>query len=103
MPKQLSLSDLSAANFEPLEGQGFLVAHPGHQETLILEQVTHETYEQAGAHKAFSLFLRGESSSVMLNQGIHMLQHTELGSLEIFMVPIGRYPDGSHRYQIVFN
>ena len=49
----------------------------------------------------FSLLFRGPLTP-LLPQRIHRLAHPELGTLEIFIVPVG--PDGAgQRYEAIFN
>jgi hypothetical protein len=53
--------------------------------------------------QAFSLIFRGPLDR-LLPQGTYPIQHPTMGTLEIFLVPLG--PDGDtklHRYQAVFN
>jgi hypothetical protein len=51
--------------------------------------------------EAFSLFFRGPSNPQLL-QGIHKLRHTQLGELEVFLVPVGQDKDG-FQYEAAFN
>lgn len=48
----------------------------------------------------FSLFFLGPAD-VLLRQQIVPLEHAALGRLEIFLVPIGREPEG-YKYEAVF-
>ncbi len=102
MSQSISLADLTADHFEPLVGQGFRVRHPEHEETLTLERLERKNAPIMG-RIPFSLFFRGESQTVLLNQHIHPMDQESLGQLEIFLVPIGRNPDGTHEYQAVFS
>lgn len=47
----------------------------------------------------FSIFLKGPGP---LPQGTYALEHERLGSHDIFIVPVGREPDG-FRYEAVFS
>jgi hypothetical protein len=49
----------------------------------------------------FSLVFLGPADPV-LTQGIHHIQHDELGELDLFLVPIGPGPDGGQQYQSLF-
>lgn len=99
----LSLADLTVEHFQPLVGKGFKVAHPEHQETLTLQVVEPGGKWRDSARASFSLIFRGESSSVLLNQGLHPIEAADLGKLEVFLVPIERNADGTHLYQVVFS
>ena len=50
---------------------------------------------------SFSLLFRGGSHFV-LSQHIFTLEHPALGTLDLFLVPVGREPDG-YRYEAVFS
>ena len=49
----------------------------------------------------FSLFFRGPAD-VYLPQMTYHTEHDALGELDLFIVPVGRQPDG-FRYEAVFN
>lgn len=49
----------------------------------------------------FSLVFR-TSNEVMLAQGLHRFEHSEMGSLDLFIVPIERDESGT-LYEAVFN
>jgi hypothetical protein len=49
----------------------------------------------------FSVFFRGPLD-YLLQQGTYHMEHDQLGAMDIFIVPIGREPDGFH-YEAVFN
>ena len=52
-------------------------------------------------YEVFSLVLRGPADR-FLPQSIHKLDHDRLGSLEIFLVPVGQDQEG-YEYEAVFN
>lgn len=56
---------------------------------------------EPGGMERFSLFFYGPGD-VMLNQGTFTLDHPAMGELILFMVPVGRDPQG-FRYEVVFN
>lgn len=56
---------------------------------------------EAANMERFSLFFQGPGD-IMLNQGTFTLEHPSMGELMLFMVPIGRDPEG-FRYEVVFN
>ena len=49
----------------------------------------------------FSLVFRGPRGTP-LQQGTYQLQHTQLGTFDLFLVPVGRDHDGVY-YEAVFN
>ena len=49
----------------------------------------------------FSIFFRGPAD-IYLPQMTYRMQHDAMGELYLFIVPIGRQPDG-FRYEAVFN
>lgn len=51
--------------------------------------------------ESFSLIFRGPLE-IPLRQRIHRLNHPALGSLELFMVPVGK-DEGSRYYEVLFN
>ncbi|MEA1673339.1 DUF6916 family protein [Nitrospirillum sp. BR 11163] len=99
------LGDLTAQNFLPLIDQEFTVTYPDYQETLILSKVDHGKKSAAPGRfrDPFSLLFNGTDRNTMLNQHIHPLTHPALGTLEIFLVPLGRNEDGTYFYQAVFS
>ncbi len=79
--------------FELLRGEG---------EPLELELVEITGGEGAFANSySFSLVFRG-GPHFTLQQHIFTLEHDRLGTLDLFLVPIGRDP-GGFRYEAVFN
>ena len=56
---------------------------------------------QAPDERRFSLMFRGPAQPV-LQQAIHTLEHAVLGTLVIFLVPVGRDAQGV-QYQAIFN
>ena len=51
--------------------------------------------------QAFSILFRGPLDPIF-GQGLYRLEHDRLGAFDLFIVPIGREPDGM-RYEAVFN
>jgi len=49
----------------------------------------------------FSLVFRGPNEA-FLGQGTRRMRHETIGSLQLFLVPIGQEPEG-YRYEAVFN
>jgi hypothetical protein len=56
---------------------------------------------RSGAAERFSLVFRG-ALDFFLPQSIYRIEHERLGAFELFLVAIGREPDG-FRYEAVFN
>lgn len=74
---------------------------------IELELVEVKTYvnkdkpgEQGGMER-FSLFFYGPSE-IFLPQGTYPLTHSQMGDLELFLVPVARHERG-FRYEAVFN
>lgn len=57
---------------------------------------------QPGARRPFSLWFTHPRRDAYLPQRVYRLEHPDLGTLEIFLVPLG--PDaGGMRYEAVFS
>jgi hypothetical protein len=99
------MPDLSIETFLPHLETEFRVADPPGTEpvTLRLTEVGGlGTQPNAPRSDPFSLEFTGPSQPA-LDQRIYRLEHHELGTLDIFLVPIGPDPTGSPRYEAVFN
>lgn len=95
------LDTLTHETFSSHLGTTFEVRLDGR--TLALELVEVTPYRgdgAAGSRQPFSVFFRGPAE-VYLPQQIVPLHHERLGQLDIFLVPVGRQPDG-YRYEAVF-
>lgn len=95
----MSLSSLTAADFEPHVGKDFVITAAGAKVSVRLAQVERlGTALRAGG--AFSLsFL--SAPGPFLPQGIYPIAHPELGMLDVFIVPLGP-KDGENNYQVIF-
>jgi hypothetical protein len=96
---------LSAETFAPHRGTAF-AADPGdggEPVVLRLDEVT-PGRAQPGAPREnpFSLVFTGPPDQV-LGQGLYELSHPVLGTVAIFVVPLGPGPDGRPRYEAIFN
>lgn len=96
------LQDLTAASFEENLGSRFRI-HTDEAHTLeaeLIQVACHEAHD--GPRKQpFSVYLRGPRN-VVLPQQIYRVEHERMGTMEIFLVPVG--PDGQGmRYEAVFN
>lgn len=55
-----------------------------------------------GGRRPFSLIFVGPVSDRYLLQGTYSLEHDSLGSLDLFLVPLGPQA-GRMRYEVIFN
>ncbi len=90
-------AEIAAADFAPHVGRDF----PTDEGPLRLVEVTPARDAIARGHRAFSLVFRGAPEQP-LAQGIRSIDHPTLGTLSIFVVPIGPDAHGL-RYEAVFN
>lgn len=98
------LDRIAIDDFAPLIGEKFAVEYPDHRDTLTLTEVQRtKTLPPEGLRQGFSLMFESDSRTVVLGQGIHPLSHPHIGRLEVFMVPVGRKPEGSFVYQVAFS
>src|SRR5262245_8377676 len=70
---------------------------------LTLVSVTHrhiEPHEQAGMERFSALFMG--PSEIFLPQQTYRLSHPEMGEFDIFLVALGKEPEG-FRYEAVYN
>jgi hypothetical protein len=101
----LTIADLRLDHFTALIGESFTVRYPDVTETLRLTKAegTRSDDDPRRQRQPFSLIFEGSTPNLMLNQMMHPIDHQELGCHDIFIVPIGRTPDGTTRYQASFN
>ena len=99
----MELQDLTYDTFRDRKGQSFRDTEAGIDlELLEVDDLTAVARNvPADARTPFSLIFRAPAEPA-LSQGIRPLEHDELGTLEIFVVPIAQEPDGM-RYQAVFS
>ena len=102
------LDRLTLDSFTPLISQPFRLVLPDgttlDAELESAREVPASGWQPAGSEqsrKPFSLVFLGRSQ-VVLPQSIYRLQNETLGELEIFIVPIGRKPEGII-YEAVFS
>lgn len=97
---------LSIAFFEPLVGSEFrTVAVDGSEHTLVLESATpyerrEESRSALSRQTPFTLTFRG--TQTILPQQIYTMRHPIAGSVDIFIVPVGRDARGT-QYEAIFN
>jgi hypothetical protein len=61
----------------------------------------HQQPSAASHQERFSLVFRGPHDR-LLQQGMYRLRHSQLGALELFLVPVGQDHEGLY-YEAVFN
>jgi hypothetical protein len=69
---------------------------------LVTVQATRVHDFPGKTREPFSLFFDG-TTGMLCPQGLYRLQHVSGWKVELFLVPIAGHPDGSYRYQAVFN
>jgi hypothetical protein len=94
----VDLQDLTLESFAGLVGEPFSLQVAPEPLPLVLEEA--EAVSGGDTREAFSLVFRGPFDP-LLAQGIHPVEHADLGRLEIFLVPIGRDAAGA-LYQAIF-
>ncbi len=97
------LESLTIADFAPRVGQRFSVGSPEEGVTFDTELVEATAVGEAagpGGRVPFSLVFRAPAG-VVLPQRIYRVEHADLGTVDIFLVPIG--PDArGMRYEAIF-
>jgi hypothetical protein len=91
----IELHSVTAATFAEHLHESFAV-DAGEGQPLSFELVEVASSEGAATGRPFSAVFLGPAEPV-LRQRIHRLEHAELGSLELFLVPIG-----PGRYEAIF-
>ena len=90
------LATLTAADFTALRGDRLRIV-PGSGAPFEAELVdVSEIPREPGGRAPFSLVFQA-AHATSLPQGIHRVEHEQLGAIEIFLVPIG-----PGRYEAVF-
>ena len=94
-----SLADLKVTDFETRKGETFRLRAP--QATLDFELVEISRLGDSGREGgAFSLVFRTPRGP-FLPQAIYPVDHAALGTLDVFVVPIGPISDGNG-YEVIF-
>ena len=94
------LDSLKRTTFAKHINSEFQVHDPADQSfALKLIQVVPRT--KTAQFEAFSLLFHGPSAHFM-PQGIHKIKHTQLGEIDLFLVPVGKNENG-FEYEAVFN
>jgi hypothetical protein len=88
--------------FSDRQGDRFLVSVPdGVVELTLIEATVLPTRVNAARREPFSVVFLGQRDC-RLTQGTHTFEHEELGSFEMFIVPIAPVEQGP-RYEAIFN
>lgn len=95
----MRLDELTLATFEPLVGDPFVIEAGAETLDFVLASAT-SAGERPEGRDPFSLTFRGPGEP-LLPQAIYALRHDGLGTLEIFIVPIGRDENGA-LYEAIF-
>jgi hypothetical protein len=103
MPMQKTPTSQDFANCKDELFKAFAPESTDHVE-LRLTDVNTISSELANAQQkvSYSLLFEGPQSP-FLAQGLYQLDNQSLGSMEIFLVPIGQKSSGAYCYQAVFN
>lgn len=97
----MSAEELTLETFAPYVARTFMVSTEEDSfEAELIEASPMGTTRGPTGRQAFSLVLRGPRSEAP-RQGVYRVAHGELGTLEIFMVPIGP-DDKGMKYEAVF-
>ena len=100
--RMLDLATASRTQFEPCVGQTFeLPATNGTIALTLAEARPLGTTRPGAARDPFALTFHG-APALRLPQGIYRLEHTTLGSMEIFLVQVAADATASH-FEAVFN
>jgi hypothetical protein len=76
-----------------------LIAGP--ESAMEVELIEFKAGSKSAHHEAFSIVFRAPAEAP-LEQRIYRLEHESMGGFELFLVPIGKSPEGVS-YEAVFN
>jgi hypothetical protein len=76
-----------------------LIAGP--ETAMEVELIEFKAGSKSADHEAFSIVFQAPVDAP-LEQRIYRLEHESMGAFELFLVPIGKSPEGV-RYEAVFN
>jgi hypothetical protein len=98
----LNVADVTLEAFEPYVEQTFRVSGAGDVafEAELIEASPMGRTVGPNGRRAFSLVLRGPETSTPLQQ-VYRVEHEAVGTLDLFLVPIGPDAEGM-RYEAVF-
>jgi hypothetical protein len=96
----VNLEDLTLAMFEPLVGETFALDAGADEPLVLVLAAAAPAGEQPRGRAPFSLLFHGPPQP-LLAQATYRLEHTALGTLEIFIVPLGQDAQAT-RYEAIF-
>lgn len=98
-----TLAELSRTSFEPLLHARFSM-RVGPELSLELElvELTSLGAARGSWREPFSLIFAGPGAP-WVSQGTYAIEHPELGSQPLFVVPVGPDARGRMQYQAIFN
>lgn len=98
--KLLTMEDFSSKRGDDFE---MIVENEGLLNLVLTEIVPINNYHYPDKKReSFSLFFEGTKNK-HCKQSIYRLRHGSGWEEDIFLVPIGSKPDGTFRYQAIFN
>jgi len=98
----LELDRIESSLFEPLLGQNFqLLTEATTLELDLVEVTANERLRRENRRAPFALLFRAASGEC-IPQRIYRIEHTQLGAMEIFIVPVRRDESGCY-YEAIFN
>jgi hypothetical protein len=68
---------------------------------LVIELIKVSDLGSSAQQEQFSLLFRGPCDPIF-QQGMRQLEHDRMGTLDLFLVPVGRDQEGTY-YEAVFN
>jgi hypothetical protein len=96
------MEDLKLENFSPYLNSKFLVKRdPEGVEVAELELAQAVDLGSTPRHEQFSILFHGPSSP-KLEQAIYRFEHQEMGTFDLFIVPVKHVQDKIH-YEAIFN
>lgn len=95
------MEKVTADTFRPHVREAFVLETSVGEVSLILDEVECKDPSNAGPFHGFSLFFSGPGHA-FLPQGNYVLRQATLGTIPMFLVPIGETEKG-FRYQAAFS
>lgn len=96
-----TLDSLSCNQFSPYVDSHFILITPADMPDIKLKLLQINQIISNQVQENFSLIFEGPLEP-RLNQQIYDLEHEQLGSLSLFMVPVARNANGM-QYEVIFN
>jgi hypothetical protein len=96
-----SLSELTRSSFEPLLHGRFALRLEDQSLELELVELKALGCARASKREPFSLIFRGPREH-WFRQGTYPVQHPQLGTQALFLVPVGPDASGRMQYQAIF-